>query len=81
MIERNIGKAERIVRLALAVLLIGWVATGGTFGLTQGIALIAAFALLWNSVFARCYLWRWLGINSCDPQRDDCPGSGGKRSA
>ena len=73
MIDRNIGLAERIVRLALGVLLIGWVVTGGVFGAAQAVALLAAFALLWNSIFARCYLWKWLGISSCDATRGDCP--------
>lgn len=73
MIDRNIGLAERIVRLALAVLLMGWVLTGGVFGAPQAIGLVAAFALLWNSIFARCYLWKWLGISSCDPSRKNCP--------
>ena len=73
MIDRNIGLAERIVRLALGVLLIGWVLTGGKFGAAQAIALVAAFALLWNSIFARCYLWRWLRISTCDPAGEDCP--------
>ena len=78
MIDRNIGKAERIVRFVLAVLLIAWVLKSTTFGIAQGIALVAAFALLWNSIFARCYLWKWLNISSCDPQREDCsPRHGG----
>lgn len=80
MIERNIGKVERVVRLALSVLLVGWVAAGESFGVAQGVALLAAFALLWNSIFSRCYLWRWLGISSCT-RRDDCPGTGGGHSA
>jgi hypothetical protein len=72
MIQRNIGTAERVVRFLLSLLLIAWVLRGSSFGSAQAVALIAAFALLWNSIFARCYLWKWLGINSCDPQRDDC---------
>jgi hypothetical protein len=78
MIDRNIGKAERVVRFVLAVLLVAWVFNATRFGVLQGVALVAAFALLWNSIFARCYLWKWLKISSCDPQREDCsPRRGG----
>ena len=78
MIDRNIGRAERVVRFILAALLVAWIISSESFGLGQGVALVAAFALLWNSIFARCYLWKWLGISSCDPATEDCsPGSGG----
>ncbi|MFN2168565.1 MAG: DUF2892 domain-containing protein [Anaerolineae bacterium] len=79
MIDRNIGKTERIVRFALAVLLIAWVINSERFAIPQGVGLLAAFALLWNSIFARCYLWKWLKISSCDPRAGDCSsgGSGG----
>jgi len=80
MIERNIGQTERIIRFVLGVLLVGWVLTGNGFGILQGIALVAAFALFWNSIFARCYLWSWLRINSCDPSVEDC-GDGGRSGA
>jgi hypothetical protein len=80
MIDRNIGKTERLLRLVLGIALISWVIGGATFGAMQGLALLAAFALLWNSVFGRCYLWKWLGFNSCDSKTGDCanPGSGNK---
>lgn len=76
MIERNIGRAERVVRFILAVVLLGWIMAGDRFGLAQGVALMAAFALLWNSIFARCYLWKWLRFSTCDPLKDDCSSSG-----
>ncbi len=72
MIERNIGKTERIVRAVLGALLVAWVLTGNEFGLFQGLGLVAAFALFWNSIFARGDLWKWLNLNSCDPQVEDC---------
>ncbi len=77
MIERNIGLPERIIRFLIGIGLIVWVSTGSEFSWPQGLALVAAFALLWNSIFARCYLWKWLHISSCDPKREDCPGTGG----
>ena len=64
MIKSNLGKIERGVRLALAIALTAWVAASDSFGVAQTVGLIAAFALLWNSIFARCYLWKWLGIDT-----------------
>ena len=80
MIDRNIGKTERWVRLVLGIALIAWVILGHEFGITQVLALVAAFALLWNSIFGRCYLWKWLGLNSCDPAKEDCTDASGGSS-
>ena len=77
MIDRNIGRAERVVRFILATLLVTWIIGSESFGIAQGVALLAAFALLWNSIFARCYLWKWLGLSSCDPLKEDCSAGGG----
>ena len=76
MIERNIGQSERVIRFALGVLIVGWILTGRNFGLGEGLALVIAFALFWNSIFARCYLWKWLRISSCSPGAKDCGGDG-----
>jgi hypothetical protein len=81
MIERNIGKAERVARFIAAALLVALVIGSDSFGILQGLALVAAFALLWNSIFARCYLWKWLGISSCDPASEDCSPPGGSAGA
>ncbi|MEM1143246.1 MAG: YgaP-like transmembrane domain [Pseudomonadota bacterium] len=66
MIDRNIGTGERFVRFAIALVLVGWILYSASFGILQAVALVAAFALLWNSIFARCYLWKWLGFNTCE---------------
>lgn len=78
MIQRNIGTPERVLRFLLSLALIVWVTGSLQFGLPQAAALVAALALLWNSIFARCYLWKWLRISSC-PARKGCSsgGSGG----
>ncbi|WP_414979567.1 DUF2892 domain-containing protein [Congregibacter sp.] len=65
MINRNIGTVERTIRFLLAVTIVGWILTAERFGAPQAFILIAAFALLWNSVFGYCYLWKWLGLSSC----------------
>lgn len=77
MIDRNIGTVERIIRALLGMLLVGAVLTSRDFGLVQGLGLLAAFALFWNSIFSRCYLWKWLNLSTCDPKDSDCPGPGG----
>ncbi len=79
MIRRNVGLPERVVRFCLGTALLAWVYASDTLGAVQVIALIAAFALFWNSIFGRCYLWKWLGISSCDPATEDC--SAGTRGA
>lgn len=73
MICRNLGLIERILRLALGVALLIWIAGAAAFGPAQAAAALAALALFWNSIFARCYLWKWLGLNTCT----DCPGGDG----
>ena len=73
MIYRNLGLIERILRLALGVALLIWIAGAAAFGPAQAAAALAALALFWNSIFARCYLWKWLGLNTCT----DCPGGDG----
>lgn len=80
MINRNIGIVERVVRFALAVIVVGWILSSERFGLAQGGAVLIAFALLWNSIFGRCYLWSWLGLSSCGPN-DDCSAGGGDSTA
>lgn len=69
MIKRNLGKMERTLRFLLAAALLGWVVSRGSFGIVEGVAAVASLALLWNSIFARCYLWKWLGLSTrCDSQ-------------
>ncbi|EED33471.1 hypothetical protein NOR53_1913 [gamma proteobacterium NOR5-3] len=79
MIDRNIGTAERAIRFTLAVIIIGWILAAERFGAPQLIALVIAFALLWNSIFGRCYLWKWLGLSSCATEDDCSPGGGNSR--
>jgi hypothetical protein len=81
MIDRNIGTPERVVRALLGVGLIAWVIVGERFAGPQVAALLAAFALLWNSIFSRCYLWNWLGISSCKDGDEGCPRPGGGSKA
>ncbi len=72
MINRNLGTMERLLRLAGAVLLAGWLLARGSHDILSVVAGIAALALFANAVFSRCYLWALLGINSCDPEDEHC---------
>lgn len=64
MIERNLGNAERVIRLAMGLLFGGWALLqaplhGGEW------ALVALFVVLvLNGIFSRCYLWYVLDINT-----------------
>ena len=72
MINRNLGTMERLLRLAGAVLLSGWLLARGSHDILSVVAGIAALAFLANAIFSRCYLWALLGINSCDPEDKHC---------
>lgn len=76
MINRNVGNPERALRFVMAVAVIGWVASGERFGTVQGIGVVAAVSLLWNTIFARCYLWKWLNISSCASDCNECSSNG-----
>jgi len=64
MIERNLGNAERIIRLAVALVFGAWALYqaplhGGEW------ALVAVFIMLvLNGIFSRCYLWYLLDVNT-----------------
>ncbi|MFK7830705.1 MAG: DUF2892 domain-containing protein [Congregibacter sp.] len=80
MIKSNLGKTERVIRLALALVLITWVLSRNTFGVADSLAVVASLALIWNSVYARCYLWSWMGLSTkcnsqCTMQGEDRPTS------
>ena len=62
--QRNIGKIERILRLLLGVVICVSVILMGNSNLADSILLVIGTFLILNGVTARCYLWRWLGINS-----------------
>jgi len=72
MINRNLGRLERTLRLVIAVLLTGWLLTRGSHDILSVVAGVAALALFANAIFSRCYLWALLGINSCDPEDEHC---------
>ena len=72
MIDRNLGIAERVLRLIGAVVLAGWAVTRDSHDILTPIALLAAAAFTMNFFFSRCYLWHVLGINSCENDGGEC---------
>ncbi len=62
--KRNIGKWERALRLALGVGICSSVMLVGNSNLADSVLLVVGTFLILNGLTARCYLWRWLGINS-----------------
>ncbi|MDX1734650.1 MAG: DUF2892 domain-containing protein [Halioglobus sp.] len=73
MIERNLGNVERILRLLLGIGLGLWVfMQPDRNGMDLFITAIAVFLIL-NGVFARCYLWFVLDVNTA--RSDDKSGT------
>ena len=72
MIERNIGNIERVVRLALGLLLAGWAFQQPAMNGVEWFVVVISVALILNGVFSRCYLWYVLELNTCDPLQGDC---------
>lgn len=64
MIERNLGNAERIVRLLFAAVFATWaVMQPAMNGVEWFVVLISLFLFL-NGIFSRCYLWYVLDIDT-----------------
>ncbi len=73
MIEKNLGNAERIIRLCTGSALILWLAVQpAVTGIDWFIATIS-LALILNGVFSRCYLWFILDIGTREGPTTMCP--------
>lgn len=64
MKEKNIGKTEGYIRLALAVIIIIAVFMQPSFALLESFGVIAAFCLVYNFFYSHCYGWQWMGIST-----------------
>ena len=65
MIERNIGNAERIVRLFFGVLFGGWALMQPAMNsFVEWFIIIFSVSLMLNGIFSRCYLWYLLDVNT-----------------
>ena len=72
MIDRNLGNAERVIRLVLGIALASWTITrDGMNGIEWFVALCSLFLIL-NGIFSRCYLWYILDLNSNSEEDPGC---------
>ena len=62
--QRNISGLERVLRLCLGLGICAAVLMLGHTNLADSALLLVGLFLVLNGLTARCYLWRWLGINS-----------------
>jgi hypothetical protein len=69
MIERNIGNAERIVRLLFGLAFGGWALMQPSMNtVAEWFVIIFSVSLMLNGVFSRCYLWYLLDVNTANPR-------------
>ena len=72
MIEANVGNVERLVRLALGILMFSWAWSQSGMNAVDWFELLVSIALVLNGVFSRCYLWYVLEINTCRDGDKNC---------
>lgn len=72
MIERNLGNAERLVRLLSGILMLTWASQQVHMNVVDWFVVIVAVALVLNGIFSRCYLWYVLDINTCSNADGEC---------
>ncbi len=75
----NLSSFERVVRPILGAVMAVVALSQPEFGWIEGVVLVAALFLVLNGLLARCYLWKWLGINTHQNEFDLCR-TGGQRS-
>ena len=72
MIDRNLGNAERVIRLVLGIALALWTVTRDSMnGIEWFVALCSLFLVL-NGIFSRCYLWYILDLDSSKVEDPGC---------
>jgi len=64
MLKKNIGNIERVFRLLFAVTLSIWITTQQHLNGMEWFVLSISVMMILNGVFARCYLWYILDINT-----------------
>ncbi len=68
----NLSVFERVVRPLIGIGLILLALSLGGWGLLEWGLLIAGVFLILNGLLARCYLWRWLGLNTAQNEIQVC---------
>jgi len=64
MIEKNLGNAERLVRLVIGVCFAIWTAAQPHLGAAEWFVGFIALLLILNGVFSRCYLWYLIEVDT-----------------
>ncbi len=64
MIDRNLGNAERLIRLLLGLTFGYWTLSQPHLNVTEWFVGLVAMMLILNGVFSRCYLWYVLDLDS-----------------
>jgi len=66
MIERNLGNLERVIRLALGMIIVGLAVSAPTLSLTELFVGFIGLTLILNGVFSRCYVWYFLNLDTTE---------------
>lgn len=72
MIERNLGNAERVIRLTLAILFMIWAFGQEAINGVEILVVVVATLLMLNGLFSRCYFWYILDLNSMSEENRHC---------
>jgi len=64
MIERNLGNAERVIRLLVGLLFGAWALAQPSLNGGEWVVVAVFIALVLNGIFSRCYLWYLLDIDT-----------------
>ncbi len=70
--RKNVGNVERGIRLLLGLALAVVVMQRPQFGWIEAALSLASVFLVLNALSGRCYLWRWLGIDSSEEADRAC---------
>lgn len=62
--KKNIGNADRLLRLMFALIVIPLYFMGNLVGMVGNIFMFLAIIMLFTSMFSFCPIYRLLGINS-----------------
>ena len=75
----NLSLFERIVRPLLGMVFASVALAQPAIGIVEVCLLIASLFLILNGLLARCYIWKWLGLNTAQNDIELCR-TGGRRS-
>ena len=64
MLARNLGNIERVIRLLMGLALLAWAVTRSDMNAMEWFVVVIATFLIMNGIFARCYLWYILEVDT-----------------